>query len=104
MPMIFRPDTMRYSMVGKKRKKKKLLPSTAYRPDFKPSDPVEKSGLDLYNEERSTKQYASYDSGKTGALTPKEEPKVVEGVTIAPAYNKGAYQVIPKDEVKHIGR
>ena len=23
---------------------------------------------------------------------------------IAPVYNKGAYQVIPKDEVKHIGK
>ena len=24
--------------------------------------------------------------------------------TIAPAYNKGAYQVIPADDIKHIGR
>jgi len=24
--------------------------------------------------------------------------------TIAPAYNKGAYQVIPKSDVKHIGK
>ena len=24
--------------------------------------------------------------------------------TVAPAYNKGAYQVIPKDDIKHIGK
>jgi len=24
--------------------------------------------------------------------------------TIAPAYNKGAYQVIPRQDVKHIGK
>lgn len=24
--------------------------------------------------------------------------------TVAPAYNKGAYQVIPRDDVKHIGK
>jgi hypothetical protein len=24
--------------------------------------------------------------------------------TVAPAYNKGAYQVVPKNEVKHIGK
>jgi hypothetical protein len=24
--------------------------------------------------------------------------------TIAPAYNKGAYQVIPRDDVEHIGK
>ena len=24
--------------------------------------------------------------------------------TVAPAYNKGAYQVIPKSDIKHIGK
>ena len=102
MPMIFRPDTIRYSMVGKKRKKKKLAPSTAYKPVFKPYVPKEKSGLDRINEHR--KDYPSMVGTSTGNLTPKEEPKVVEGVTLAPAYNKGAYQVIPRDEVKYIGK
>jgi len=24
--------------------------------------------------------------------------------TVAPAYNKGAYQVIPREDIKHIGK
>jgi len=30
--------------------------------------------------------------------------KKVKKHTVAPAYNKGAYQVIPKNEIKDIGR
>lgn len=102
MPMIFRPDTIRYSMVGKKRKKQKLAPSTAYRPEFKPAEKKVKSGLDRLNESRS--DYPSYVGTSTGNLTPKKEVQKADGVTLAPAYNKGAYQVIPKDEVKYIGK
>lgn len=34
----------------------------------------------------------------------KEKLEISSTYTIAPAYNKGAYQVVPKDEVKHIGK
>ena len=34
----------------------------------------------------------------------KEKQKISATYTIAPAYNKGAYQVVPKNEVKHIGK
>ena len=34
----------------------------------------------------------------------KEKQKISSTYTIAPAYNKGAYQVVPKNEVKHIGK
>lgn len=34
----------------------------------------------------------------------KEKLEVCKKYTVAVAYNKGAYQVIPKDSVKHIGR
>jgi len=34
----------------------------------------------------------------------KEKLKISSTYTIAPAYNKGAYQVVPKNEVKHIGK
>jgi len=30
--------------------------------------------------------------------------EVSKNFTIAPAYNKGAYQVIPRGDVKHIGK
>ena len=34
----------------------------------------------------------------------KEKQEISATYTIAPAYNKGAYQVVPKNEVKHIGK
>lgn len=33
-----------------------------------------------------------------------EKLKISSSYTVAPAYNKGAYQVVPKNEVKHIGK
>ena len=34
----------------------------------------------------------------------QEKREISKGYTVAPAYNKGAYQVIPKTDVKHIGK
>ena len=34
----------------------------------------------------------------------KEKQQISSSYTVAPAYNKGAYQVVPKNEVKHIGK
>ena len=36
--------------------------------------------------------------------TSKRESRPAVNVTIAPAYNKGAYQVIPESDIEHIGR
>jgi hypothetical protein len=37
---------------------------------------------------------------QTSAKTIQESKKF----TVAPAYNKGAYQVIPRSDIKHIGK
>ena len=34
----------------------------------------------------------------------QEKREISKNYTIAPAYNKGAYQVIPKKDIKHIGK
>ena len=34
----------------------------------------------------------------------KEKQEISKGYAIAPAYNKGGYQVVPKSEIKFIGR
>ena len=47
------------------------------------------------------------DMGNIDSCTKKdntEKLKISAGYTIAPAYNKGAYQVITKDNVKDIGK
>ncbi len=43
---------------------------------------------------------------KTGGTKPHHNWRLEESkkFTVAPAYNKGAYQVIPKKEIKDIGR
>jgi len=38
------------------------------------------------------------------AMAPKKDPLKSTAHTIAPAYNKGAYQVISKENIKDIGR
>jgi hypothetical protein len=37
-------------------------------------------------------------------LSREERLKISSGYTVAPAYNKGAYQVIPRDQVENIGK
>jgi hypothetical protein len=34
----------------------------------------------------------------------EEKVKISKNFTVAPAYNKGAYQVIPSTDIKHIGK
>ena len=41
---------------------------------------------------------------KDKILTPEERRHISSQYTIAPAYNKGAYQVIPKKDIKYIGK
>ena len=54
---------------------------------------------------RDTKEYPSAELGSPDTEeTALKEHYVSSNHTIAPAYNKGAYQVISKDDIKHIGR
>lgn len=72
----------------------------------KPKKFVEWKGHDVYR--RETKYIPSrMDIGNIDSCTKKdntEKLKISAGYTIAPAYNKGAYQVITKDNVKDIGK
>lgn len=57
---------------------------------------------------RSTPDYPSLNStshGTTGGtLTSQEKKDISSNYTIAPAYNKGAYQVIGSNNIKDIGK
>jgi len=57
----------------------------------------------------SVKEYPSY----TSSVAPmsgkdvkweQEKLKISSSYTVAPAYNKGAYQVVPRSEVECIGK
>ena len=99
---------MRYSPCGRKRKTnawktKKRTPDTSsvYTPSQAQRD-AHQARLD------HDKKYPSFDLNKHTVKMNREDNswKIEESkkFTVAPAYNKGAYQVIPKEMVKHIGK
>jgi hypothetical protein len=95
--------SLQHDQYGRKRKtiawKKTPRPAaTAFEP-LRPSD----------NYIRETKTYASAPRARNvEVLAPVGDGawRVAESrnFTVAPAYNKGAYQVISKGDVKHIGK
>ena len=96
--------SLRYDPTGRKRKTTSVTTKRKKRPEFKPYK-AEKTYAQLQMEEFN-KKYPSW----TG--TSKYEPgqddswkqEASKNFTVAPAYNKGAYQVIPSRDIKHIGK
>ena len=97
--------SLRYDMHGRKRRTKALSKpkrKNSYMPNMR---------LEVPKREDSTKKYRSMPIGSYRAQEELEAMKkriVAQQesakYTVAPAYNKGAYQVIPRKEVKDIGR
>jgi hypothetical protein len=86
--------SLRHTSSGRKRKP--LPKSKRYTPDFQPLEET-----DVYR--RDTKEYKS--ASESGSNTVCITREVLDSIyTIAPAYNKGAYQVISKENIKDIGR
>ena len=86
--------SLRHTSSGRKRRP---LPTVKrYTPKFQPLEDT-----DVYR--RETKEYKSADVvGVDTTLSTRH--KLDSKYTIAPAYNKGAYQVISRENVKDIGR
>ena len=96
--------SLRYDPTGRKRKSPGLKRKRKLKPEFKELV-VEKTYAQLQMEEFN-KKYPSY-TGKSVYETPADQSWKQEeskNFTVAPAYNKGAYQVIPRKDVKHIGK
>jgi|TARA_R110000782_G_scaffold22512_1_gene59619 hypothetical protein len=90
--------SMKYDMNGRKRKTNAWKKTTKYKPEFKPLV-VEQSRDDHRD------KYPSVMDMKH--VIPKDDSYKIEEskkFTVAPAYNKGAYQVISRSDVKHIGK
>lgn len=96
--------SIRYDQHGRKRKTKALAPKRKVKQEFKPLK-VEKTFAQQQMEEFN-KKYPSY-SGDSQYNTPEDnswKAEASKNFTVAPAYNKGAYQVIPRKDVEHIGK
>jgi len=96
MPMFY--GSLNHTLSGRKKKQQRGR-RNIYKPAFRPLQ-----ATDTYR--RDTPEYKSAEV--TVAITHKVEENfrktVSEKYTIAPAYNKGAYQVISRENVKDIGR
>ena len=93
-------------------KQRQYLKSLGIDPDRK----IDRNQFRAYNDWWVTKEYAKTKERKnvvereprmgSGGTKPVNNFRLQESqkFTVAPAYNKGAYQVIPRKEVKDIGR
>lgn len=96
--------SIRYDQHGRKRKTKALTPRRKVKQEFKPLK-VQKTFAQQKMEDFNNK-YPSF-TGDSHYETPVDNSWKAEeskNFTVAPAYNKGAYQVIPRKDVEHIGK
>ena len=97
--------SMRYSVNGRKKKNAHL-----YRKK-RQSNKMTKGAVAQQGERRTcTAKVAgsipvsSTNAGKGTAVDNSWKIEISKKYTVAPAYNKGAYQVIPPTDVEHIGK
>lgn len=113
MGMMNMGGSLRYDMHGRKRKAyKKNNPTTpkrktnTFKQELKPrSNPI----LEAHKEHQRKYPSLGLDAKTAGKGTKNvswdmEKQEISKGYTVAPAYNKGAYQVIGKSNVKDIGK
>ena len=100
--------SLRYDMHGRKRKvRAKSAPAVrASKSDFKPMKLSETEIARVEDSKSHREKYPSAGMGIGSSASADTSWKVEESknFTVAPAYNKGAYQVIGKSNVKDIGR
>jgi hypothetical protein len=95
--------SMKFDMHGRRRKTNVWKTrSPARQAVFKPLEASPNVPRDDHREKYPSKSDMStrYSSGLDTSFRVEESKKF----TVAPAYNKGAYQVISQLDVKHIGR
>jgi hypothetical protein len=93
--------SMKYDMHGRKRKTNAWKKTPKRKPEFKPLEnySIGQAGSD-HREKYPSVSDMGYVPQKDNSYKLEESKKF----TVAPAYNKGAYQVIPRGDVKHIGK
>ena len=108
MGMMNMGGSLRYDYSGRKRRayKKNNPPKRKTTFESKPLR-VPHHRLEEMNEHRrkypSLNSFAPTSGTKDDKLL-REKQEISSGYTVAPAYNKGAYQVIGKSNIKDIGK
>tara|TARA_B100000287_G_scaffold385864_1_gene393316 strand:+ start:243 stop:584 length:342 start_codon:yes stop_codon:yes gene_type:complete len=113
MGMMNMGGSLRYDMHGRKRKAyKKNNPTPKKRRNTITQELKPKHNPVLEAHKEHQRKYPSLgldkrSSGKGTGMDTKwqqEKQEISSGYTVAPAYNKGAYQVIGKNNIKDIGK
>jgi hypothetical protein len=101
--------SLRYDMNGRKRKAyKKNNPTVKKAKPIKSTSRLVENTIQQRIEDERKKYPSMNDMHGTGGqknhLWEQEKLNISQGYTVAPAYNKGAYQVIGKSSIKDIGK
>ena len=99
--------TLNYDQYGRKRKRKTLRrQSKTKHSKWESIGAVAQSGERRLCTAKveSSNLSSSTNSGKGTKVDNSWKLEISKKYTIAPAYNKGAYQVIPREDVEHIGK
>lgn len=91
--------SMRYDASGRKRKTSAWTKTKRYKPEFKPLESVS-----VHRDTHREKYPSRNDMGYTQTNDTSYKLEESKKFTVAPAFNKGAYQVIPQSDIKHIGK
>lgn len=95
--------SMKYDMHGRKRKTNAWKKAKPYKPKFKP---LENYSLGRDGDDHREKYPSLSSTGMSYTPAKDQSYKIDESknFTVAIGYNKGSYQVIPRDEIKSIGK
>ena len=110
MGMMNMGGSLRYDMNGRKRKAYKKNNPTVKKTRVVSKTTMAKEPDRMQEIKDHYKKYPSLTVSKSagkGTLNSKwveEKKQISSGYTVAPAYNKGAYQVIGKSNIKDIGK
>lgn len=96
--------SLNYDQFGRKRKRKSSARRSSSGTRTTPFQGVDAGSSPA----RLTKTKKAIPSAPVGEYKPPRDTswkvEASRKYTVAPAYNKGAYQVIPKEDIKHIGK
>jgi hypothetical protein len=98
--------SINYTTSGRKRKPTKRVKKASHQPKAEGVGPSPRALASLPTPyRRETIDYPSQPMmGIASNPDTSYKKEVSKQYTLAPAYNKGAYQVIPLDNIKHIGK
>ena len=110
MGMMNMGGSLRYDMSGRKRKNYKKNNPTVKRTKRKSEPMKAQTNQVLEAHKEHMRKYPSMPMGASAGQGTKniewdmQKKEISSGYTVAPAYNKGAYQVIGKSNIKDIGK